>query len=77
MTPVVTFGEAIEALKVYHTVTRTGWNGKNMYLELQVPDAHSKMTLPYIYMRTAQGDLVPWLASQSDILSEDWIIQNT
>lgn len=77
MTPVVTFGEAIEALKAYHTVTRTGWNGKNMYLELQVPDAHSKMTLPYIYMRTAQGDLVPWLASQSDILSEDWIIQNT
>jgi hypothetical protein len=53
-------------------VTRKGWNGKGMYLELQVPDAHSKMTLPYIYMYTAQGDLVPWLASQTDILANDW-----
>jgi hypothetical protein len=30
------------------------------------------MSLPYIYMRTAQGDLVPWLASQTDMLAEDW-----
>ena len=43
-----------------------------MWLALQRPDAHSKMTLPYIYMRTAQGDLVPWLASQTDLLAEDW-----
>ena len=53
-------------------VTRRGWNGKDMWLALQVPDEHSKMTLPYIYMKTAQGDLVPWLANQSDMLSEDW-----
>lgn len=32
-----------------------------------------KMTLPYIYMYTAQGDNVPWLASQTDMLSEDWV----
>ena len=31
-----------------------------------VPDDKSKMTLPYIYMKTAQDDLVPWLASQTD-----------
>lgn len=30
------------------------------------------MTLPYIFMSTAQGDLVPWLASQTDILATDW-----
>jgi hypothetical protein len=30
------------------------------------------MTLPYIYMKTAQDDLVPWLASQTDVLAEDW-----
>lgn len=70
----MTFGEAVEALKAGETVTRTGWNGRGMYLALQVPDDHSKMTLPYIYMRTAQGDLVPWLASQTDILSDDWQI---
>jgi hypothetical protein len=68
----MTFGAAIEALKAGERVTRRGWNGKDMWLALQVPDEHSKMTLPYIYMKTAQGDLVPWLASQSDMLSEDW-----
>ena len=66
------FGQAIEALKQGKKVARAGWNGKGMHLELQRPDAHSKMTLPYIYMYTAQGDNVPWLASQTDMLSEDW-----
>lgn len=68
------FGMAIAFLKKGEKVQRTGWNGKGMYLELQVPDKGSKMTLPYIYMSTAQGDLVPWLASQTDVLSEDWKI---
>lgn len=27
---------------------------------------------PYLMMRTAQRDFVPWVASQSDILAEDW-----
>jgi hypothetical protein len=68
------FGDAIRALKSGNYVTRAGWNGKNMWLGLQRPDANSKMSLPYIYMCTAQGDLVPWLASQSDMLAEDWQI---
>lgn len=67
------FGQAIEALKQGKKVARAGWNGKGMHLELQRPDAHSKMTLPYIFMYTAQGDNVPWLASQTDMLSEDWV----
>lgn len=66
------FGEAINRLKAGKRVAREGWNGKGMWLALQVPDAHSKMGLPYIYMRTAGGPLVPWLASQTDVLSEDW-----
>ena len=69
----MSFGQAIEALKQGRKVARAGWNGKGMHLELQRPDAHSKMTLPYIYMYTAQGDNVPWLASQTDMLSEDWV----
>ena len=73
MTNAMNFGQAIEALKQGKRVARTGWNGKGMHLELQRPDAHSKMTLPYIYMYTAQGDNVPWLASQTDMLSEDWV----
>ena len=68
------FGQAIAALKAGQKVARAGWNGKNMWLGLQEPNANSKMTLPYIYMYTAQGDLVPWLASQTDVLAEDWSI---
>jgi hypothetical protein len=66
------FSNALNGLKAGHRVARSGWNGKGMWLELQKPDEHSKMTLPYIYMSTAQGDLVPWLASQTDILADDW-----
>ncbi len=65
------FGEAIRLLKKGCRVARLGWNGPGQYLEVQVPDEHSKMTLPYVY-RTVQGDLVPWLASQTDVLQEDW-----
>jgi hypothetical protein len=66
------FGWALKQLHDGSKVSRSGWNGKGMWLALQVPDEHSKMTLPYIYMKTAQGDLVPWLASQTDVLAIDW-----
>lgn len=68
------FGSAIAALKRGARVQRAGWNGKGMWLMLQTPTTSSKMTLPYIYMSTAQGDLVPWLASQTDVLAEDWAL---
>ena len=68
------FGDAIAALKQGARINRTGWNGKGMWLALQTPTDTSKMTLPYIYMRTVTDDLVPWLASQTDILAEDWEI---
>ena len=67
------FSFILESIKSGKKVSRLGWNGKEQYLELQVPDEHSKMTLPYIYIRTVQGDLVPWLASQTDLLAEDWV----
>lgn len=66
------FGDALKDLRSGFRVRRSGWNGKGMWLALQVPDEHSKMTLPYIYMSTVTGDLVPWLASQTDMLAEDW-----
>lgn len=66
------FGWALLKLKQGMKVFRSGWNGKGMYIELQTPDENSKMTLPYIYMETVQGDLVPWLASQTDMLATDW-----
>lgn len=66
------FETALAAVKQGATITRTGWNGKGMWVKAQFPDAHSKMTLPYLYMKNAQGDLVPWLISQGDVFSDDW-----
>lgn len=72
MTEAMSFGDALSALKSGVKVRRAGWNGKNMHLELQRPDANSKMTLPYIFMFTADKQQVPWLASQTDMLADDW-----
>jgi hypothetical protein len=77
------FGWALNALKRSEKVRRSGWNGKGIFLELQRPDEYSKMSHPYIYIDTtglqsnnpdAKRNLVPWLASQTDMLSEDWEI---
>lgn len=66
------FSYALAWLRDGERVCRAGWNGKDMYIELQTPTDTSKMTLPYIFMKTADGNLVPWLASQTDLLSDDW-----
>ncbi len=66
------FGEALQELKNGSQVTRTGWNGPGQWLKLQDPDANSKMRKPYIYISPVDGELVPWLASQTDLLAEDW-----
>lgn len=76
------FGDAIEVLKAGDKVQRAGWNGKGMWLLLvpverwscsvgpsNVPGAHR---LPWIGMKTADGGFVPWLASQTDMLADDW-----
>lgn len=77
------FGWALQAIKRGEKVCRSGWNGKGIFIELQVPDANSKMSHPYIFIDTtglisdnkkAPRSLVPWLASQTDMLSEDWEI---
>lgn len=67
-------GAAIGFLRQGEKITRRNWNGASQWLELQVPDENSKMTLPYIYITTVQGDRVPWLASQTDILADDWVL---
>lgn len=65
-------GWAIKQMWNGQAVCRHGWNGRNMYVRLQVPDANSKMTQPYVFMRTADHQLVPWLCSQTDLLAMDW-----
>ncbi|MBQ8372711.1 MAG: DUF2829 domain-containing protein [Candidatus Methanomethylophilaceae archaeon] len=78
------FGDVIKAMKKNpeKKYARKGWNGKGIYIQMQVPDEHSANTLPYIYMVTdklvsdnpdAPRGRVPWLASQTDMLCDDWI----
>jgi len=78
-----TFSKALEDLKKGKSVARLGWNGRGIFIVLQNPDEHSKMTSPYIYIDTtglettneaAPKSCVPWLASQTDMLAEDWSI---
>lgn len=68
----LTFSTALAMLKDGERLQRVGWNGKGMWLALQVPDANSKMSRPYLYMKAVDDTLVPWVASQTDLLAEDW-----
>lgn len=81
-TPTFNFGEAIKYLKRGLKVCRQGWNGKGMYLahvnsyQYKVDGEVHKDNLflsPWIGMKTADGKFVPWLASQTDMLAEDWM----
>lgn len=83
------FGQALEVLKNGGKVSREGWNGKEMFLFL-VPESRFSVNRPpllgiypegteisyhaHVDMKTAQGPVVPWLCSQTDMLSEDWRI---
>lgn len=84
---VMHFGHAIKVLKEGKKVARTGWNGKGMYLFFIGTDTGVRGTggwtytngvndnmglLPFIAMKTADNKVVPWLASQTDVLANDW-----
>lgn len=84
----LTFGDAIKLLKDGKKVARSGWNGKDMFLYLVAgsefivnrppltdlyPTGTKVQYHAHIDMKTAQGYMIPWLASQADMLSEDWI----
>lgn len=83
------FSNALNALKSGEKVARTGWNGKGMFLYLVAgstfsvsrppllgiyPEGTQIDYRPHIDMRTANGECVPWVASQSDLLECDWEI---
>lgn len=75
------FQYALTALKEGQRVARSGWNGKDMTLKAQFPDEGSMNTLPYIYIEYPVGHVaypsgmrVPWVASQTDLFSDDWFM---
>ena len=81
-------GWAVKHLQNGDRVRRSGWNGKGMFLILVpgsrvtvtegrplakvMPVGTEFDYLPHVDMWTAQGQLVPWLCSQTDILATDW-----
>ena len=76
------FGEAIKYLKRGMKVARKGWNGKGMYLFLADGEDLTKCLsnngefkcIKSICMKTAQNTIcIGWLASQADMLAEDWV----
>ena len=84
----ISFGNAIEALKAGQRVARSGWDGKGMFLILikysssidaeKHPHYHLHNVdykgVSWLGMKTADDMFVPWLASQTDILAEDWVV---
>ena len=75
-----TFGIALELLKKGKKVARTGWNGKGMYLflahgeDIKACTGINEECVDVICMKTAQNTVVfGWLASQTDMLAEDWV----
>lgn len=76
----VGFDAALVHLKKGGSCARTGWNGKDLYIQMQKPDAHSQNTLPYLYIVYPDNHpkypaaRVPWLASQTDMMEEDWML---
>lgn len=79
------FSDALYAVKSGAKIYREGWNGKGMFLFLVAGDAWNfecdidgvdgLSTLSFICMKTADNQLVPWLASQTDVLANDWLAE--
>lgn len=81
------FGGALSALRRGKKVARPGWNGKGMFLFLVAgstfkvnrppllgiyPEGAEINYCPHIDMKTADDKIVPWAASQTDVLADDW-----
>ena len=78
------FGEALQAVKSGEKAKRAGWNGKNQYIELatcisyvnmkgEVVNAeHEAIGNKAIAFVGTSGVQMGWLASQADMLAEDW-----
>lgn len=77
-------GWAVNHMRHGHRLRRRGWNGKDMWVayvpggSAQIPHKYGDgiPTKPFLVMKTADGQLVPWLCSQTDILAGDWELVN-
>ena len=78
------FQGALTALKDGRKVARCGWNGKGMFIKLissysihnPISDGKILGLRPFIGMKTVDEEFVPWVASQTDLLADDWAVLN-
>lgn len=68
------FEAALHHVRRGGRVTRAGWNAGGQHVQSQFPDKASRMTAPYLVLKNAQGDLVPWVPSQGDLFATDWAL---
>lgn len=66
----MSFGQAIEAMRRGEKVARIDWQGS--WVAIQVPSLKGQMHKGYIYMSDSDGKLFPWNPSHPDMLTEDW-----
>ena len=76
------FSIALAHLKNGRKVAREGWNGKGQWVMLTITPpttsfqfgGESYAFAPYVQLKNAQGEMVPWQPSQGDMLADDWMI---
>lgn len=69
------FSAALRDVKTGKHIQRKGWNGKGMYLFFVPADSivvEQRSMAAFIAIKDAQNNIVPWFASQADLLAEDW-----
>jgi len=62
----------LNLLKSGSKCRRADWDNKVIHIGLLIPDEFNHMTLPFMYLKNVNNQLVPWLPSQADIFAEDW-----
>lgn len=68
------FGEALELIKQGKAVSRTGWNGKGMYVlmeRLYTPD-NIQIDNRCLLLSNVIGTYNTWIPSITDLFAEDW-----
>lgn len=84
-----TFGEALDAIKAGRRVSRSGWNGKGLFVYLVPASSYPAQTgvakaffgegamvhyTAYMAVKNVDGSVSTWAPSDSDALAEDWVI---
>lgn len=70
------FGEALNLIKKGKEVTRTGWNGKRMYVYLVLGQDGAITIRQQLNMKAADGSYGSWAISHTDALADDWELSN-